>query len=273
MSNQIDKKTIQKALVGATMLATTPAWAKGSGQGATEGGKNQLGVNHLSLEEFPGRNAIVCADPNEISGKGGTNTTPNDMTVAVDPFGKQVALEFVVRDVLANNEDYVLILAYSPHISSSPQYPTPQSTNKLGIDVTRAEIIAIMDIPAQQMMPQGPTRLGAADPTPHSAVTFSINLDNNTLPQFVNQNEKAYFQAALLSRANYNSGNLFQYMILSEVDTIGFVKNQCAEGSSTVSAGDDDGLTKGGSPVNTPDNVNINNNGGNSGTGGGMKSQ
>jgi len=28
MANQTDKKTIQKALVGATMLATSPAWAK-----------------------------------------------------------------------------------------------------------------------------------------------------------------------------------------------------------------------------------------------------
>jgi hypothetical protein len=272
MGSQTKKKTIQNTVAGGLLIATGTVSAKGGGAGTTEGGKNQLGVNHLSLEQSPGRNAIVCADPNANAGKGGTNIMPNDITLAIDPFAKgQIALEFIVRDIIAHNQDYILILAYSSHISPSPQVPTPISTKKLQLDINRAEVIAIMNIPAQQMLPQGATRLGAADPTPHSAVTLSINLSKQTLPTFINQNEKAYFQAALVPKTDFQSGNIFEYMILSELDTVGFLENECAAGSSTISAGNDDGMSKGGSPVQTPDNVNINNNGGNTGTGGGGK--
>jgi len=271
MGSQTKKKTTQNTVAGGLLLiATAPVFAKGGGAGTTEGGKNQLGYNHLSLEQSPGRNAIVCADPNDNAGKGGTNIMPNDLTIAIDPFAKgQIALEFIVRDIIANNQDYILILAYSSQISPSPQVPTPISTKKLQLDINRAEIIGIMDIPAQQMLPQGATRLGAADPTPHSAVTFSINLSKQTLPTFINQNEKAYFQAALVPKTDFQSGNIFEYMILSELDTVGFLKNKCPDGSSTITAGDDDGMSKGGSPIQTPSNVDIKP--GNGNTGGGVK--
>lgn len=268
MGSQTKKKTIQNAVASTFMIATAPVWAKGGGAGTTEGGKNQLGVNHLSLEQSPGRNAVVCADPNANVGKGGTNIMPNDLTIAINPFAKgQIALEFIVRDIINNSQNYILILAYSSQISPTPQIPTPTSTNKLQLDVNRTEIIAMMDIPAQKLLPQGATRLGAADPTPHSAVSFSINLSKQTLPTFINQNQKAYFQAALVTKADFESRN-FEYMILSELDTVGFLENKCPDGSSTISAGEDDGMTKGGSPVQTPSNVDIKP--GNN-TGGGVK--
>jgi hypothetical protein len=140
--------------------------------------------------------------------------------------------------------------------------PTPQSINKLGVDLTALEIVAVMDIPAQRLLAQGSTRLGAADPRPHSAVSFSFNFDTSTLSRFIRENSKVYFQAALLSKSNFNAGR-FSEMILSEVDTIGFVANNCAAGSNSIGAGDDDGLSKSGSIV--PDNVTVqpgdNNNG------------
>jgi hypothetical protein len=229
MANQMNKKTMQKALMGATMLATSPAWAKG-GDGTSEGGKSQLGVNHLTLEEIPGSNATVCADPNADGGKSGTNTIPNDLTIAVNPFEDNfIGVEFLVRDVIPHNSDYMLYLVYSPQLSPSPQIPTPKSKNKLGIDVTGLEIVAIMDIPAQKLLAQGSSRLGAADPRPRSAVSFSFNFDTSTLPGFIRDNSKVYFQAAILSKSNFNAGN-FSEMILSEVDTIGFVANECAAG-------------------------------------------
>jgi len=270
MGSQIKKKTMLNAVTGGLLMATAPVFAKGGGAGTTEGGKNQLGYNHLSLEQSPGRNAIVCADPNDNAGKGGTNIMPNDITLAIDPFAKgEIALEFIVRDIINNSQDYILILAYSSQTSPTPQVPTPISTKKLQLDINRAEIIAIMDIPAQKMLAQGATRIGTADPTPHSAVSFSINLSKQTLPTFINQNQKAYFQAALVPKTDFESGNMFEYMILSELDTVGFLKNKCPDGSSTITAGDDDGMSKGGSPVQTPSNVDIKPGTGN--TGGGVK--
>lgn len=246
MANQLDKKTMQKALVGATLLATSPAWAKGGGDGTSEGGKSQLGVNHLTLEEFAGNNASVCANPDANTTKGSTNFIPNDLTVAVDPFKNNfIAVEFLVRDVLAQSQDNVLFLVYSTHLSPTPQIPTPKSINKLGIDLSALEIVAIMDIPAQRLLAQGSSRLGSADPRPHSAVSFNFNFDTSVLPGFMDDNSKVYFQAALLSKSNFNAGR-FDEMILSEVDTIGFVANNCAAGDN-VNNGTGDG--KGGSQV------------------------
>jgi hypothetical protein len=246
MATQIDKKTMQKALVGATMLATSPAWAKGSGAGTSEGGKSQLGVNHLTLEEFAGSNASVCANPDANTTKGSTNVIPNDLTVAVDPFKDNfIAVEFLVRDVLAQSQDNMLILVYSPLLSPTPQIPTPKSTNKLGIDLSGLEIVAIMDIPAQKLLAQGSSRLGAADPRPHNAVSFNFNFDTSVLPGFIRDNGKVYFQAALLSKSNFNAGR-FDEMILSEVDTIGFVANNCAAGDNVMNG---TGGDKGGSQL------------------------
>ncbi len=265
MGSQIKKKTMQNAVASTLLIATSPAWAKGGGAGTSEGGKSQLGVNQLSLEEFPGRNATVCADPNANAGKGGSNAIPNDLDIAVDPFkDNYIGVEFVVRDIIAHNTDYILYLVYSPQLSPTPQIPTPKSTNKLGVDLTSLEIVAVMDIPAQKLLAQSSTRLGAADPRPHSAVSFSFNFDTSTLPGFVRDNAKIYFQAALLSKSNFNAGR-FSEMILSEVDTVGFVPNNCTAGSNSISADNDDGLSKSGSIV--PDNVQVQpgNNGGNTG--------
>ena len=263
MGSQIKKKTMQNAVAGGLLIATSSAWAKGGGAGTSEGGKSQLGVNQLSLEEFPGRNATVCADPNDNAGKGGSNTIPNDIDIAVDPFKNNfIGVEFVVRDIIAHNTDYILYLVYSPQLSPTPQMPTPKSTNKLGIDLSGLEIVAVMDIPAQKLLAQSSSRLGAADPRPHSAVSFSFNFDTSTLPGFVRDNSKVYFQAALLSKSNFNAGN-FSEMILSEVDTVGFVANNCAAGNNSVSADNDDGLSKSGSVV--PDNVQVQPGNGNTG--------
>ena len=244
MGSQIKKKIIQNTVASTLLIATSPAWAKGSGAGTSEGGKNQLGVNHLSLEEFPGRNATVCADETANTGKGGTNVTPNDLTIAVDPFKDNfISVEFVVRDVIAHNQDYILYLVYSPILSPTPQIPTPKSTNKLGLDRSALEIVSILDIPAQKLLPQSATRLGTADPRPHSAVSFNFNFDTGELSGFINDNSKVYFQAALLSKRDFNAGR-FSEMILSEVDTIGFVANNCTAGQQTVGNHDDGGYTK-----------------------------
>ena len=64
--SEFNKKTIAKrALAGAALLATSPVWAK-SGGGASEGGKSQIGVNHLSLDVAPGYACAVCAEKQDV---------------------------------------------------------------------------------------------------------------------------------------------------------------------------------------------------------------
>jgi hypothetical protein len=228
MSNTTQtKKAVKKALIGATVLASAPAFAK-TGGGTTEG-KSQLGVNHLSLDVTPGRGVTACASDAQVATKTGSNVTPNDLILAVDPFASSyIEIMFHVRDILASKDDHMLFLVYSPAISPSPQLPTPKSENKLQLDMSAMEILAIYNIPKQAMIAQPSTRLGAANPAPHSEVSFSVNLDTSTLPVFMQNNEKAYLQAALITKSAYEAGKLDQ-MILSELDMIGFAKMSCPE--------------------------------------------
>ena len=244
--SEFNKKTIAKrALAGAALLAAAPAWAK-TGGGASEGGKSQIGVNHLSLDVAPGYACAVCAEKQDVeAGKTNSNITPNNLSIAVDPFeSSYIELVFTVRDVLAKSDDHVLFLVYSPQTSPSPQMPTPKSLNKLGLDMSAMEILAIYNIPAQQMVAASPTRLGAANPAPHSAVSFSVNLDTGILPTFMEGNEKAYLQAAFMTKANFDAGR-YDTLILSEMDTLSFVKMECPENNASISvkggSGDDSG--------------------------------
>ncbi|MCK5524633.1 MAG: hypothetical protein KAI83_16025 [Thiomargarita sp.] len=235
MSNTNKKAIAKKALAGAVLLATSPAWAKGGGGNAA--GKSQLGVNNLSLDVAPGHACAVCADKEDVMGKSSGNLTPNNLTIAIDPFETSyVELVFTVRDILAKDKNHVLFLVYSPQTSPSPQMPTPLSENKLGLDMSAMEILAIYNIPAQQMMVNGPTRLGAANPAPNSAVSFSVNLDASILPIFMQGNEKAYLQAAFMTKSNFEAGK-YDTLILSEMDTLSFVKMTCPENHASVAVG------------------------------------
>jgi hypothetical protein len=242
--SEFNKKAIaKKALAGAALLATSPAWAK-SGGGASEGGKSQIGVNHLSLDVSPGYACAVCAEKQDVeTGKTTSNMTPNNLSIAVDPFeSSYIELVFTVRDVLAKDKDHVLFLVYSPQTSPSPQMPTPKSMNKLGIDMSAMEILAIYNIPSQKMIAAGPTRLGAANPAPHSAVSFSVNLDTSILPTFMEGNEKAYLQAAFMTKANFDIGK-YDTLILSEMDTLTFVKYACPENNASLAVDDEGTMT------------------------------
>lgn len=237
------KRILRNGVVTAAVLATSPVWAKGSG-GGDRVGKSTLGYNHLSLDVMPGYNAVVCTGTESLTkSKSGSNLTPNNLALAIDPFGgSRIELTFTVSDVLAQNNDSVLILVYSSATSPTPQIPTPTSKNKFHLDLAPLEILAMYDIPAQSYIVQNSTRLGAASPAPRSKVSFSVNLDTGTLPSFINNSEKAYLQAALISRKDFDRG-AFENMILSELETLEFVKYTCPQGNSSVSADAQGNLT------------------------------
>ena len=234
MSNVNKKAFAKKALTGAVLLATSPAWGKGTGGGDTVG-KNQLGVTHLSMEIAPGAYASVCADQDALNGKTGSNIMPNTMSVTVDPFAtRYIELVFQVRDILAQGQDNVLFLLYSPQKSPTPQIPTPKSLYGLELDMSAMEILAIYNIPAQKMVSQPKTRLGQANPAPHSTASFSVNLDTSILPTFMDGNEKAYLQAALLKKEDFDIQK-YDNSILSGLDTLSFVPMTCPENNASIS--------------------------------------
>jgi hypothetical protein len=129
----------------------------------------------------------------------------------------------------ASNQKRTLILAYSPQLSPSPQIPTPKSINKLELDLSSAEIVGIYNVSDFGMEVQPETRIGAGNPAPRVKWEFDINLDTSTVPTMIRSGEDTiYVQAALLPSDEFESGK-FDNMILSEVDTIQFVPNECPE--------------------------------------------
>ncbi|RKZ73150.1 MAG: hypothetical protein DRR19_31280 [Candidatus Parabeggiatoa sp. nov. 1] len=243
-------KAVKKALMGATLIATSPAWGKPSspctgGEGNAVGCKDQPGVNYLTLDEMPGQNARLCADKEAAGTKSGTSIMPNNLNVAVDPFNDAyIEIVFTVGEIVANKQAHVLFLVYSPKLSPTPQIPTPESKQKLKLDTTAMETIGIYNIPALPLLPQMSTRIGAANPAPTSKVSFRVNLDTATLPVMMRKNENTiYLQAALLLEEKYNKQD-FSGMILSETDKITFVQ-ACGEEEdgqqSSYTEMDDDG--------------------------------
>lgn len=230
-------KAVKKALMGATLIATSPAWGKpggpcNSGEGNAEGCKDQPGVNYLTLDEMPSANVRLCADEDSAATKTGGNIMPNNLNVVVDPFNDAyIEMEFIVGDIVANTQSHVLFLVYSPKLSPTPQIPTPRSKQKLKLDLAAMEIVGIYNVPALPLLPQRSTRIGAANPAPTSKVSFKVNLDTATLPVMMRQNENTvYFQAALLLEDKFKAGS-YADMIMSEVDQMTFVQECAPEGT------------------------------------------
>jgi len=151
--------------------------------------------------------------------------------LAVSPVEGDVSLTVTVREIFAQDKDHVLLLLYSPQISPSPQISTPNSQNKLALDLSGMGIIAIYNIPAQKMLFQSPTDLGVVNSTPHTAITFRVNLDQGVLPTLIENDEPVHFQAALMPKADFYSDK-YDTTILSELDSLKFVEQECPENTS-----------------------------------------
>ena len=229
-------------LLTAALLATTSTvkaadniskTPSNDGQGVTEGGKSQRGVNHLTLEEAPLDNITMCVGKDGLFGgftldKNFRYFPTDKVAVVINPFEDNfVKMTFVVSHASASDNERVLFLAYSTKISPSPQIPTPISLNKLVLDLADIEIVGIYNVPAFGMEKQPSTRIGAGNPAARVKWEFDINLDTAVIPSMMNNvQDTIYVQAVLLKRSDYDEGN-FSGMILSEVDTIQFVANEC----------------------------------------------
>jgi len=225
-------KINKKALMGAALLATAPTVkADGTGGGSTEGSKSQRGVNHLTLEEAPLENITLCVPGKSMAGlTGDFQYLPDRVAVVIPPFETNyVKLTFVVSHMTAVDYDRVLFLAYSQQLSPSEQIATPKSINKLELDISSLEIVGIYNVSSFGMEAQPATRIGTGNPAPRAKWEFDINLDTTEIPTIMNSgNDTIYMQAALLRKSDFEAGQ-FDGMILSELDTIQFVPNECPD--------------------------------------------
>ncbi len=240
--SKVKHKGIKKTLIGATMLATAPVWAKTGDSGVKSPGN--IGGNQLALIEIPGHNVNICYD--EVGHTKSTgNLTANNITMAIPNTGINSQLLFQVRDVLTKGVEYTLFLASSSVLLAPEvnEIPTSNSIQPLRLPLDSLGILAIYHIPAQQMLTSTQTRLGKVSPDfTRSIITFGVDLNMNEIPTLIANNETIFVQAALLPTADFHA-NIFDNMILSEVDTLGFV-NSCpgdsvnADDSGTKSSTD-----------------------------------
>jgi len=215
-----------KKLVAASLLAISPSL---KAAGDSSGGKTQIGRNLLILDEIPVEGVHFCIPANRPTE---TYTfSPNVMSVAVPVFETtNIKMNFVVSDVLHDDRDRVLVLLYSTSLSPSPQILTPISKKKFEINLTGAEILGIHHIPAQTMLPQLDTRIGLGITGSSTKFGFGVNLNAQKISVLIGNGQNTiYVQAGLLNKADFDSGNYSNSLILSEVDTIKFVANQCPQ--------------------------------------------
>jgi hypothetical protein len=195
---------------------------------------NKLGIDYLTLEEVPAQNVTVCI-PDE------RRFTPDELSIAVDPFTSgQIRMAFTISEMTATDEDRIVFLVYSTHTSPSPQLPS-RGSNVLGIDLPTAEILGVYRVPALRLEKQNPTEVGLANPSPTSKITVNVNFDSSKLADLIRTgNNTIYVQAALIKDSDFREQR-FGDMILSEMDTLHFVKLKCPNETDTSYAADESG--------------------------------
>jgi len=221
----------KKALMGAALLATAPTVkADGTGRTSAEISKSQRGITHLTLEEAPLENITTCVPGKSmIDLTGDFRYLPDKLAVVLNPFETDsVKMTFVVSHMTAMAYDRMLFLTYSQQLSVSPQIPTPKSINKFRLDLESLEIIGIYKVSSFGMTAQTETRIWA-EPALRIKWEFDVKLNTlEILTMMNNGNDTVHLQAALIKKSDFERGK-WDSMILSEVDTIQFLPNECPQ--------------------------------------------
>ncbi|GEM_PF-2632247 len=206
----------------------------------------RLGVDYLSLDEIPTQNVTVCVPPRQQATDQFTGLIPDTLWIAVDSSQrKTVKMSFMVSEMTATDEDRVLFLVYSPSTSPSPQIITTEEGPELGVNTNEFETLGYYQIPALSTKRQTPTKVGLADPNPTTKVTVNINFDQSKIDEMIRRGkETIYVQAGLIRKTDLQAG-LLENMILSEMDALIFVANECPAGVVKTYQADEAGnLTK-----------------------------
>ncbi len=210
-------------------------------------GKSQLGVTFLNLEMTPAANTKMCySDTAQIDpGK----LVANDVSVEIDPTQTaSVQMNFVVGDLLPGNQDYMVLLAYSPAQTASPPLLTPLSDNKLLLDLNGLEILGAYSFPKTTEIPQAVTQIGQAQSKARQKFLFTINLSTDSIPKMIRVGQNKIFLQALAVHKNDFDRGIFDSAILTKVNTISFLtakesESRCSSSDAWVSVDDQGGKT------------------------------
>jgi len=218
------QKTLKASALSITALAASSVWGK-TPSGTTPG--KGLGIDYLALDEVPTKHVTVC-ESSKNKDKEFTGLFSDQLWIAVDSSDRKThRLSFVVSEMVATDEDRILFLVYSPRTSPSPYYPTTEYGPELGLEMTEYEVLGMYNIPALLRGQSPENKVGLAVSTPTSKMTVHFNFDASKIDNMIrNSKETIHVQAALI-RVSDLEAEKFENMILSEVDTLTFVANEC----------------------------------------------
>lgn len=145
-------------------------------------------------------------------------------SLTFDPQEKQsIKLKFTLSPIMTTAEERVLVLLYSQCLSPQPQLETPNSDNKLALDINDVQILDTYQLAAKT--DQAPNQAKSA----LTPVTLDIDLELDKLRQQVEAgNDTFYFQAALLNKADYD-GRHYGEMVLSPLEAVEFSSKNCPD--------------------------------------------
>ena len=195
--------------------------------------KNGIGKNRLSLDEMPIKHAKMCMSETIF-----TNGTliPSDITIVIDSETEPTIfeMEFTISEVIDTEEDRMLYLVTGTHTSPSPEIITHPEGPVLGIALSEIDILGFYRIPKVISRPQPVSIVGQALPFLVSKITVNVNFDEHKIAKLMSNNEGViYVQAGLIKVSELEQG-IFENMILSEMDTINLVANECPEEIDSV---------------------------------------
>ncbi len=251
-------KTLKASALSITALAASSVWGK-TPAGLTGGG---LGIDYLALDEMPKQNVTVCEPPKDEVARKETFTGLFSDKMWISYNGAErptYRVSFIVSEMVATDEDRMLFLVYSTRTSPSPYYDTTEAGPPLELEMSEMEVLGMYNIPAVRRGDKAPdNKLGSAISTSASKMTVEFKFNANKLnTMLLKGKETIYVQAALIRMSDLES-ELFENMILSEMDTLTFIADDCPPETAYAYKADDSGYVTKSSSQNSSANPNSN---------------
>ncbi|NJO16631.1 MAG: hypothetical protein HC877_13070 [Thioploca sp.] len=183
-------------------------------------GKSQINIAAIRVDLAIAKQVKQC--PSNVANLTIQPKPHRVSSLTFDPQEKQsIKLKFTLSPIMTTTEERVLVLLYSQCLSPQPQLETPNSDNKLALDINDVQILDTYQIAAKP--DQAPNQPKSA----LTPITLDIDLELDKLRQQVEAgNDTFYFQAALLNKADYD-GRHYGEMVLSPLEAVQFTPKNC----------------------------------------------
>ena len=185
-------------------------------------GKSQINIAAIRVEPTLAKQIKQC--PSNVANLTIQPKPHRVSSLTFDPQEKQsIKLKFTLSPIMTTTEERVLVLLYSQCLSPQPQLETPNSDNKLALDINDVKILDTYQLAAKP--DQAPNQPKSA----LTPITLDIDLELDKLRQQVEAgNDTFYFQAAMLSKADYD-GRHYGEMVLSPLEAVHFTSKDCPD--------------------------------------------